>query len=621
VYAVVNSGKSQPMFATGLTNPMSAMMYFAKAQQAFSVNQWQQAYVFAQSAISAAKNDKAICYSAQNIMAAALMRLNQIDAALALWTELHTKLPDNGQILTNIGFVLTELHRYEDAIQYLEKAIKVAPQDPIAHLNLGLAYFKIGNTEQAKIRLLFSSQLNPQYAKAKFLLGDVLQDEGYAEEAMIAYEQGLVLEPYDLVSLNNAIFVQHSTYPFDLQQYMKFVRQFAKAIELQTPKVTTHKVTQQHTPLRIGIVSADFCQHVICYFIENVLEQIKNNPQLRSQLILIAYSNQSVVDQATLRLQDHFDLWRQVNQFNDDTMAEQIIQDQVDILIDLSGHTKGNRLAVFAKKAAPLQISWLGYWGTTGLTSIDYVLADPISVPANEEYLFLEKIWRLPDLRYCVSTLNDAPDVMPAPCIRNQNIVFGCYQFARKINQGVMRCWSQILAASPLARLRIQSFSLNKPELKTQFIQRLIESKIDLDRVELIAGGSFDQYLQSYADIDIVLDTFPYPGGTTTAQALWMGVPTITLASTGMLGRQGEAILINAGLSEWVTRSEDEYVQQAIAWANADADKRQELAILRANLRENVVQTPVFNAQKFAIHFVDAMHEMWNEKFPQVKTN
>jgi protein O-GlcNAc transferase len=614
---LANSGKTQPIFATGLNNSMSAAIYFAKAQQAYSVNQWQEAHAFAQAAVSAARNEKAIRYSAQNIMAAALLRLNKTDAALALWIDIHSNQPNNSQILSNIGFVLTELLRYEEAIQYLEKAIKIAPQDPIAHLNLGLAYFKIGNTEQAKLRLMHSSQLNPKYAKAKFLMGDVLQDEGYAEEAITAYEQGLKYEPYDLVSLNNAIFVQHATYPFDLQKYMKFVRQFAKAIEIQTPKVMPHKITQPHTPLRVGIVSADFCQHVICYFIENVLSQIKSIKQLQSRLTLVAYSNQSVIDEATHRLQGHFDLWRQVNQFSDDTLAELIKQDQIDILIDLSGHTKGNRLSVFARKAAPLQISWLGYWGTTGLTSIDYVLADPISVPANEEYLFLEKIWRLPNLRYCVSTLNDAPDVMPTPCIRHQNIVFGCYQFARKINQGVMRCWSQILAASPLARLRIQSYSLSKPELKAQFIQRLIDAKIDLERVELIEGGSYDQYLQSYADVDIVLDTFPYPGGTTTAQALWMGVPTITLASTGMLGRQGEALMINAGLSDWVARSEDEYVKKAIAWANADMDKRQELATLRKNLRERVIQTPVFNAEKFAVNFVDAMYGMWSEKYPQ----
>ncbi len=609
---MANHGKAKPIFTTGLTNPMSAMTYFTKAQQAFAGNQWQQAYTLAQAAASAAKNDKAILYSAQNIMAAALLRLNKIEAALALWIELNSKLPNNGQILSNIGFVLTEIHRYQEAAQYLEQAIKVAPQDPVAHLNLGYSYSKLGNTKQAKLHYIHSSQLNPKYAKAKFLLGDVLQEEGLTEEALSAYKQGFEHDPHNLIYLNNAIFVQHALYPPNLEQYMKFVHQFAQAIDLQTPKITSEQIGQQHTPLRIGIVSADFYQHVVCYFIENVLSQISNNEQLRNRLTLVAYSNQVVEDEATRRLQGHFDLWRKVNELNDDALAEQIKQDKIDILIDLSGHTKDNRLPVFARKAAPLQVSWLGYWGTTGLTSIDYVLADPISVPANEEYLFIEKIWRLPHLRYCVSTLTDAPAVSPPPCIKNQHITFGCYQFTRKINQGVLNCWSKILTACPHARLRIQSFSLDKTELKEQFIQRLTEAKIDLNRVELIGGITYSEYLDSYANIDIVLDTFPYPGGTTTAQALWMGVPTITLATTGMLGRQGEALLVNAGLSNWVTDSEAAYVEKAIYWATADLNKRKELAALRAGLRERVIHTPVFDAQRFAVDFVDAIYGMWN---------
>ncbi|MDE2421825.1 MAG: tetratricopeptide repeat protein [Gammaproteobacteria bacterium] len=615
---MVNYGKTQPIFATGLTNPMSAMAYFTKAQQAFAGNQWQQAYTLAQAAASAAKNDKAILYSAQNVMAAALLRLNKIEGALALWIELNSKLPNNGQILSNIGFVLTEIHRYQEAAQYLEQAIKVAPQDPVAHLNLGYAYSKLGNTKQAKLHYLHSSQLNPKYAKAKFLLGDVLQEEGLTEEALVAYKQGFELDPHNLTYLNNAIFVQHALYPPNLEQYMKFVHQFAQAIDLQTPKVTSKQIGKPHTPLRIGIVSADFYQHVVCYFIENVLSQIKNDEQLRDRLTLVAYSNQSVEDEATRRLQGHFDLWRKVNELNDDALAEQIKQDEIDILIDLSGHTKDNRLPVFARKAAPLQVSWLGYWGTTGLTSIDYVLADPISVPANEEYLFIEKIWRLPHLRYCVSTLKDAPEVSPPPCTSNQHITFGCYQFTRKINQGVLHCWAQILAACPQARLRVQSFSLDKTELKEQFIQRLIAANIDPNRVELIGGITYSEYLESYANIDIVLDTFPYPGGTTTAQALWMGVPTITLATTGMLGRQGEALLINAGLTDWVAYSEQEYVQKAIAWGNANTQKRDELTALRMNLRTQVAKTPIFDAQTFAINFVDSLYAMWDEKSQQI---
>ncbi len=485
----------------------------------------------------------------------------------------------------------------------------------MAHLNLGIAFSKIGNTDQAKSCFHHVAELDPKYAKAKICLGDVLQEEGLIEEAITAYEQGLQLEPNDVELLNNICFLQYALYPFGMERHMKTVRQFGAVVEKQAIIIPTNKKFQPHTPLRIGIVSGDLCRHVVCRFLESTLEQIISNEQLRPKVTLVAYSNLSKEDEITQIIKTKFDLWRQVDRLSDAGLAEQISKDDIDILIDLSGHTKGNRLPIFARKAAPLQVSWLGYWGSTGLSSIDYVLADPISVPSKEEHFFLEKIWRLPHLRYCVSTPDDTPDVTAPPCIKTQVIVFGCYQFIRKINSGVLACWAKIMTACPLARLRIQSFSLDKTELKEQFIGRLNEAGLDLDRIDLIGGMSTAEYMASYAEVDILLDTFPYPGGTTTAQALWMGIPTITLATAGMLGRQGEALMVNAGLSEWIAKNEDEYVQKAIAWGNADLSKRQDLATIRANLRANVSQTPIFNAKQFAIEFVDALYGMWNEKY------
>jgi protein O-GlcNAc transferase len=184
----------------------------------------------------------------------------------------------------------------------------------------------------------------------------------------------------------------------------------------------------------------------------------------------------------------------------------------------------------------------------------------------------------------------------------------------RKINQGVLQCWSRILAACPDARLRIQSKELVNPAIKARFIERLNREGIEIQRVNLVDGTSREEYLASYSEVDILLDTFPFPGGTTTAEALWMGVPTLTLAIPGMLGRQGEALLVNAGLSDWVTYSEDEYVQKAIEWGNLHTSRYSELAQLRAGMREQVRQTPVFNEQQFAHDFVAALFAMWQKK-------
>lgn len=616
---MLNSGKTQPSFATGLKNPMAATMYLLKAQQAYAASEWQQVSVFAHAAYTAAQNERVVRTTAQNLLAAALMQMGQIEQAIHLWNDLNLHTPDNQQTLSNIGLALIEVQRYEEAIQYLKQAIQISPNFTLAHLNLGIAYSKTGNTDQAKSSFRHATALDPKYAKAKICLGDVLQEEGLIEEAISAYEQALLLKPNEFGVLNNICFLQHALYPFNMDQHTKTVRKFGETVEKQAIIINTKRKKEAQTPLRIGIVSGDFCRHVVWKFLESTLQHIIDHESLHSKVLLIAYSNLSKEDEITQIIKTKFNFWRQIDRLNDTQLAEQIKQDEIDILIDLSGHTKGNRLPVFAKKPAPLQVSWLGYWGSTGLSSIDYILSDPTTVPHQEEHFFIEKVWRLPHLRYCLSIPDDAPNVTPPPCIKSQAITFGCYQFTRKINSGVLSCWAKILAACPLARLRIQSFSLDKSELKNQFLIRLKESGIDSNRIELIGGVSTAEYMASYAEVDIILDTFPYPGGTTTAQALWMGVPTISLASLGMLGRQGQALLVNAGLSEWVAYSEDEYIQKAISWATADADKRQELAALRANLRENVKLTPVFDSQTFAVDFVDAMYAMWNEKFHQPK--
>lgn len=615
---VAGSGvQASPTFTTGLAMPMSAMMCFLKAQQAYAEGQWQQTCVFAQAAIKTARNEIKVRQTAQNLLAAGLMMMHQIEQALGLWLELDASAPNDVNILANIGFALTELQRHDEAIQYLQRAIGLMPDHVSAHINLGLAYSRKGDIAHAKTSFIQAARINPKYATAKICLGDVLQAEGLIEEAMVAYGEGLALEPNNLKTLNSMIFTNHSLYPFNMSRQMELVRRFGTTLSsMLTPLVKQQKLIQlsPHTPLRVGIVSADFCQHVVASFLESTLEQIIQEPSLNCQLMLVGYYNRKMHDEATVRLQNKFDLWRQVDEWSDAQLVEQIKQDHIDILIDLSGHTAGSRLAVFAQKPAPLQLSWLGYWGSTGLSSIDYVLADPFSIPQSEEKWFVEKIWRMPNLRYCFSTPNNAPDVCPPPCLKNKDIVFGSYQFLRKINHGVLGCWVKILAACPLARLRIQSLSFAKQEVRDQFVERLKAIGIDTDRVDLVGGMSTYEYLASYAEVDVLLDTFPYPGGTTTAEALWMGVPTLTLATTGMLGRQGEALMINAGLSDWVVQSEEDYIQKAIALGNADEQQRLNLSTLRAGLREQVRHSPVFDARKFAADFVGALYEMWQQK-------
>jgi predicted O-linked N-acetylglucosamine transferase (SPINDLY family) len=305
---------------------------------------------------------------------------------------------------------------------------------------------------------------------------------------------------------------------------------------------------------------------------------------------------------------------------NDETAAQKIHADGIDILIDLAGHTAESRLPVFAWKPAPVQVSWLGYFASTGVPGIDYLLADKISVPESDRPYFTETIWHLPDTRLCF-TPPDMPDAAaqltstPLPALRNDkgHITFGCFQSMAKINDAVLKVWGQIFQALPQARLRLQNKQMSCPALRETLMQRLAQAGIAADRITLTGQVPRTQYLAAHAEVDMILDTFPYPGGTTTCEALTMGVPTLTLAGTTLLARQGASLLACAGLTGWIADNLDDYVAKALAHAGDLA----RLVQLRAGLRQQALASPLFDAARFAVALEHALHGMWRTRMLQ----
>lgn len=592
------------------TTPASIALL--KALDAQTNHQWQQVCTYAEACLAAAQDDPKIRHNAKTLLANGLTNLGKRNEAMPIWLELHHSSPNDPNILGNLGETLLRLQRYDDAIQCFQRAIQLAPKHVMFYMFLALAYFEKKDFTQARLSYQAAANIAPEYILAKYGMARMLEAEERVEEAIAAYEQVLVLEPNYLAALGNLIFLNYSRYPFDHSRQTELLKQFGRVLNQNTqpPQFTI----QPHTPLRIGIVSADLCSHVVSRFLESTLVQLRVDPSLNHKITLVAYANQAIHDEYTERLHSQFHLWRQVLGWSDELLIDQIKQDQIDILIDLSGHTQGNRLSVFAKKAAPVQVSWLGYWGSTGLSAIDYILADPICVPSEEEYLYTEKIWRLPALRYCFTPIEQSPEVVAAPCTKIPAFVFGSYQKTTKINDHVLKLWAKILNSCPDARLRIQSMNLSNPTHRDLFITRMQQAGINIQQVNLMGGMATQDYLASYAEVDILLDTFPYTGGTTTIEALWMGVPTLTFTMSGMLGRQGEALMINAGLPDWVAHSEEEYIQKAIQWGQADTPQRQKLSTLRLGMREQVKQSRVFNATLFAQDFVEALYGIWQEK-------
>ncbi len=276
------------------------------------------------------------------------------------------------------------------------------------------------------------------------------------------------------------------------------------------------------------------------------------------------------------------------------------------MLLDLSGHTAHSRLSVFAWRPAPVQASWLGYFATTGLPAMDWVIADHASVPEPERAHFSERIWYLPGSRLCFAAPVDAPELAPATVLARGHITFGSFQHFRKLNDQVLEVWSAVLAAVPGARLRLQNAHLADAGVVSQLIARLRACGIDPARVDMHPQSSRADYLLAHGEVDILLDTFPYPGGTTTCEALWMGVPTLTLDGDRMLSRQGASLLAAAGLPGWIASSPADYVARARAFAGDPAG----LAELRRGLRGKLAATALFDCRRFAGEFTEAMWQM-----------
>jgi predicted O-linked N-acetylglucosamine transferase (SPINDLY family) len=356
--------------------------------------------------------------------------------------------------------------------------------------------------------------------------------------------------------------------------------------------------------LRVGLVSGDLCYHPVGFFAEGVVSALASRAD---RLALFAYPTCIRTDEISERIKANCRGWHPVAGLSDEYMANRIRADGIDILIDLSGHTAYNRLPVFAWKPAPVQVSWLGYFATTGVAAIDYFVADPWTLPVSEEINFTEKVWRLPETRLCFTPPDAAVVVSPLPALVNGYVTFGCFNNLSKMNDKVVALWARVMDAVPGSRLFLKARQLTEASVRKSIAERFAAHGIDEGRLILEDYVPRENYLAAYQRVDLALDPFPYTGGTTTAEALWMAVPVLTLAGERFISRQGVGLLMNAGLPDWIASDPDDYVARALAHAS-DLPR---LAALRGNLRAQVLASPVYDAARFAKHFEAALRGMW----------
>ncbi|HEY1921450.1 MAG TPA: hypothetical protein VGG44_01695, partial [Tepidisphaeraceae bacterium] len=352
--------------------------------------------------------------------------------------------------------------------------------------------------------------------------------------------------------------------------------------------------------LRVGYVSADFREHPVGRFLLPLLRH--HNPQC---VQAFCYSNAIRADEMTARLKKAATAWRETAALSDADFSRVIRDDRIDILVDLSSHTAGNRLRVFAQKPAPVQITWLGYPGTTGLAGIDYRLTDPYLDPFGQnDGVYTEKSIRLPNCFWCYEGPENGPPVGDLPASKSHYITFGCLNHFTKVSAGVLDLWARLLAEIPSSRLMIHTHRDNHRKLA---LRRFADAGVAADRITFVGRKSIDSYFAAYDQIDVALDPFPYGGGATTCDALWMGVPTITLRGRTAVGRGGASLLSNVGLPQFIAADLDEY----IAIAKTTAGDTESLRHLRGNLRARMLQSPLMDAEQFARDMEAAFRTAW----------
>jgi predicted O-linked N-acetylglucosamine transferase (SPINDLY family) len=505
------------------------------------------------------------------------------------------------------------------ALEALLQAVDLQPGDALIHANLGNARLGCGQFDAAIAAHHEAVALAPGEARFRRNLAHALRAAGDASAALAQLRMALQSEPEDLALKSEALFVSlylaHDTHAQRAvcAEALDFAASVAKAVQ---GGVFEHwaNLAQPERPLRVGLVSADLRAHPISYLLELILRAWADDSAAPVQVV--AYANQRAGDSTSDRLRALCAGWRNVADLSDQALCELIRADGVDVLLDVSGHTLGNRLPMFARRPAPVQVAWLGFSTTTGLNCFDAVLADPFLAPPGDEGCFVEPVLRLPQTAFCMawptagsaqSALpNEHPHNMPPPPGSTR---FGCFNHLAKMGPEVIAVWARILQSVPGSSLSLQAAPFQDPAVEHRVRLAFAAHAVEPDRLRLLPSTSREAYLQAYGEIDIALDPFPYPGGATSLEALWMGVPVLTMTGATPLSRQGVSFLMNLGLPEWVAQDKEDYVARAVRMAANPLL----LAQLKGELRQRMAASPLCNGGLMARSVHDALRQLWRQ--------
>jgi predicted O-linked N-acetylglucosamine transferase (SPINDLY family) len=515
--------------------------------------------------------------------------------------------PDSHDALNNLGVVAKDQGRLEEAVGRYRQALAVKSDFVEALNNLADALRAQGKLDEAAEACLRALDLKPDYAEAHNTFGAVRKDQGLLDEAIASFRRAMELKPEDAQAHSNLLqalqYYSDSTLSTLAEAHDEYQSRHAAGLLSPVPPVTP--VRDRPERLRLGFVSPDLGRHPVGYFLVRVLEHLD-----KVSFETHCYSDRIVKDDLSARIQAASTCWRDAVGMSDSALADQIRADGIDILFDLAGHTARNRLLVFARKPAPVQISWIGYEGTTGLAAIDYLLADRFVIPEGWESHFRERVLRIPDSYLCYEPPADAPPIVPPPCLKKGFVTFAAFSNPAKVSAQVVQVWAEILRKSPTSRLVMRFQGLGEPSVRKRHFEMFAARGVTSDRLDFLPGSTYGDYLAGFAEVDLVLDPFPFSGSTTTCESLWMGVPVVTRPGETFAGRHSLGHLTNVGLTETVAADVDDYVERAVALA-ADPDR---LSRLRTGLRDRMADSPLCDGKAFAASFQTVLRDAWESR-------
>jgi len=542
------------------------------------------------------------CVEALYFLASAAGKEGRYVEAIHTYQKAIEARPNDAAFWFALGGALFDLGRHNEAIPAFRGGIELQPGNVDMAGSMWMALLLDDQEEEARLAVEQARDAGLESAQIDTDLGAIYRDHGRVRESIEAYARVVARVPHDAPNHSNLLFMQ--CYDEDTDAATLYAEHQKYSVQFARPYLAPPPDRAWPRRLRIGYVSGDFRRHVVAFFIEPILEHHD-----RGRFEVFCYYNHRIDDSYTASLRAKADHWVECDVLSDAQLADRIREDRIDILVDLSGHTAHNRMLMFAMKPAPVQVTYLGYPSTTGLGAIDYRITDARADPPGEsDRLSAERLVRLPECFHCFRPRVDSPDVGPLPALAAGQVTFGCFNNFTKISDGFLDAAARVLAAVPGSRLLLKGKALSVPYVAELVRARFARAGVDASRLVLSGWKrTLADHLAAYNSVDIALDSFPYNGTTTTCEALWMGVPVVTLVGDRHAARVGHSLLRAVGLEEFVTNSVEQYVGTCAALAK-DLPR---LGALRAELRERVRRSPLTDEKGFTAALERQYLEMW----------